>query len=513
MESAIAEFLPEAKNCIHIYFNRPSASDDGQPVPIAGPLQPEFTYQLFGENETILGYRDPNIRLDFIGGDMRPRVQIQYEEKVDLSTIPKFSEQQVDLDEAFREHLPEAAFSTTENGKPSPDMSTWKPPGTMIKDFKANGKSYEVWSASLADAAALQLWQNVQILVLFYVDGASPLELDEDWTYKRWTLHLLYEVTPSDGSASSSYILNGLATSHRYWLPPTTNVMRWARSLPSPPTSTNGASSPQRLPKLERADNDDSRIFKETVELLEQPCRERVSQFLIFPPYQGESLGTRMYQTLFDHYWKQPNVYEIPVEDPNEDFDVMRDYADVQYLRTVPEFSQLSIASTLAPEKLRKQCPIPREDILGNGVDLEALRHKCKIAPRQFNRLVEIHLLSTIPPHHRSRARISRKDKSNSENDRKYYFWRLALKARVYSQNADVLDQLSDDPEARVEQIEATVDRVQIEYEERLEGLKKRIAVAAEEQNGTLSRGTKRTRVIVESEDESSDDASKKQKL
>jgi histone acetyltransferase 1 len=377
-------------------------------------------------------------------------------------------------------------------------------------------KQYEIWSTSVADPAGLEIWRNMQVLVLLFVDGASPIELSEDWTYERWTLHLLYEVTPLEDTAVSPYTIAGFSTSHRYWIFPTLEVLRATNSLPSPPSSPNGDVKPQFPPRLELADNQESQFFKEHVDPLQLPSRERISQFLILPPYQGQSLGTRLYETIFNRYLKEQNVYEIAVEDPNVAFDAMRDYSDLVYLRKLPEFTNLTLAASLPPELLRKSAPIPRDQILGNGTDLTALRHKVKIVPRQFERMVELHLLSTLPPAHRNRARLTRKEKASNEDDRKYYFWRLAVKARIYRQNADTLDEMKDDPEQRVKILEDAVDRQLGEYEERLAEFERRQQWAdGEEQDageGTArqgkrrpaGRGMKRSRV-VEEEDEDDD--------
>jgi histone acetyltransferase 1 len=246
------------------------------------------------------------------------------------------------------------------------------------------------------------------------------------------------------------------------------------------------------------------------VNRLETSSRERISQFLILPPYQGRSLGSHLYEVIFEDLVKKPFIYEIPVEDPSEAFDAMRDYSDIVYLRKLSAFQSLSVASSLPPESLRKDSPIPRNQILGNGADLEKLRIETKIVSRQFYRMVELHTLSTIPSSNRNRARITRKAKSSNENDRKYYFWRLALKHRIYGQNADALDQM--EVSEKVEKLEAAVDNQQEEYEERLEGLEKRAAYAAGQGSSSGARSiSKRKRAIVEDEDddwEDMDDAS-----
>lgn len=369
----------------------------------------------------------------------------------------------------------------------------------------------------------------MEILVLLFIEGASKLELDDAWTYDRWSLHLLYEVTALEDPTVSPYTIAGFATSHRYWIFPTLEVLRSTKSLPSPPASSNGDATEQKLPRLELAPEGDreSRLFKDTLDPLQAPSRERISQFLILPPYQGQSLGSRLYETLFGYYVNMPNIYEIPVEDPSEAFDAMRDYSDIVYLRTLPAFKNLSIASSLPPEVLKG--PIPREQILGNGTDLTALRHESKIVRRQFNRLVELHLLSTIPPSHRNRARLTRKHKASNENDRKYYFWRLAVKDRIYQQSADVLDEMrKDDPKDVVDKLEDTVDEVVKEYEDRLKGIDAREKWASSSKNSRNAGGrgrelplpSKRKRTVVEDdeddwedEDEQSVASSKKVKV
>lgn len=420
--------------------------------------------------------------------------------------------EQVDIEQAFREHLPHSSFNPNtfeEKVEPDPTSSEWKPPGSMLHSFELQGKKYEIWTTSLANPVSLQMWKNMQVLVMLFIDGASPLELDEDWTYERWSLHLLYEVASLEDSSVSPYTIAGFSTSHRYWIFPTRDILRATHLLPSPPESTNGDASPEPLPRLKLSENTESELFVEHIDPLQCPCRERISQFLILPPYQGQSLGSRLYETIFNHYHKQSNVYEIPVEDPNEEFDVMRDFSDIQYLRKIPEFANLSLATSLPPDSFRKKEPVARDLILGNGADLNALRRKAKIVPRQFNRMVELHLLSTIPPAHRNRARLTRKEKSSNVEDRKYFFWRLALKARIWRQSADVLEELAkDDPQQAIEKVEDAVDKQQDEFQERLEGLERRLrwtSASADEDGGEVvpRRTMKRSRVVIEEDDES----------
>jgi histone acetyltransferase 1 len=452
-------------------------------------FNPSFTYTVIDEEEKIVGYKNPKIELDFRAHDLRPKLTIQFDEKLELKDVADIT--QVDLSpELFRAHLPEPTADDANAAS-----KDWKPPGQKMSSFAVGGKQYEIWKAPLMDDAARRIWKNMSILVLLFIEGATTEGLDDEETLDRWTLWLLYDVTPLADTTTTSYTLAGFSTSYRSWVFPTFDIMRRTKQLPSPPPEANGEALKYTPPRLTQ--DPTTFLFNEKLDRLETTSRERISQFLVLPPYQGQSLGSRLYEVIFKDLVEKPFIFEIPVEDPSEAFDAMRDYSDITYLRTLPAFQSLSVASNLSPNSLRKDSPIPRNQILGNGVDLEKLRHETKIVTRQFYRMVELHLLSTIPSSNRKRARITRKGKASNENDRKYYFWRLALKHRIYGQNADALDQM--DVSEKVERLEDAVDNQQEEYEERLEGLETRGTYASESSTRTKP---KRKRAIVDEEDE-----------
>ncbi|KAI0582133.1 Formyl-trans-N multi-domain protein [Pyrenophora tritici-repentis] len=450
MELNLDDWVTNSNECFDINLYR-STNKNG-PERLFDAFHPSYTYTVIEENETIAGYKNPSIQLDFRANDMKPQLKISFDQQLDLKKIsPDLN--QIDLSpELFREYLPE-----TINEAAAPAPAEWKPPGERQSSFSLHGKQYEIWKASMTDPEARRIWINMRLL------NVSP------------------------------YTLAGFSTSYRAWIFPTFEIARATKQLPSPAASVDGDGEKYTPPRLSQ--DPETFLFTDKLDLLQTPSRERISQFLVLPPYQGRLLGTRLYDHVFQDLATKPFIYEIPVEDPSEAFDAMRDYGDITYLRALLAFQKLSIASNIPPESLRKDSPIPRDQILGNGIDLEQLRKETKIVSRQFYRMVELHLLSTIPPNNRSRSRITRKAKSSNENDRRYYFWRLALKHRIYSQNADALDQMEDSAE-RVEKLESAVDSQQEEFEERLEGLEKRLSLAADDAAVPSAR-TKRKRAVA----------------
>ena len=183
-------------------------------------------------------------------------------------------------------------------------------------------------------------------------------------------------------------------------------------------------------------------------------------------------------------------VFEITVEEPNEDFDTLRDYCDMAYLNSMPtlpnmdvHFKDVNISDTIPIEDLAADNLVPTDQLLPLEA-LNILRHNAKIAPRQFQRLVEIHLLDTIPPRYRSTARQTRKSAAPDRNDRAYYFWRLLVKERIFMKNRDQLLQI--DEAERVGKVEETVAGVEDEYVERIDGYRHRVDRGLEEIMETL---------------------------
>ena len=209
-----------------------------------------------------------------------------------------------------------------------------------------------------------------------------------------------------------------------------------------------------------------------------------------------------MYNTFHD----STTCTEITVEDPNEAFDDLRDYCDYTCLLANGTFSQIKLNTSLSPTMTSKRIGVrvPTESILDLPL-LESLRQQNKIAPRQFSRLVELYLFSTIPIHNRQAgmSRLTQRGKASDEGDRAYYYWRLLVKQRVYKKNKDLLLQF--DKAERIDKLEETVGSLVGDYERLLRGLEARKTPKGEEgaANGGGERRERRKRKVVdENEDE-----------
>ena len=209
-----------------------------------------------------------------------------------------------------------------------------------------------------------------------------------------------------------------------------------------------------------------------------------------------------VYQSLLS----DPLVFEITVEDPSEAFDDLRDLNDLAFLRTQPEFEKLRINGSV---KAAKKSRIPTTQIISGG-DISTLRQKFKIAPRQFQRCLEMHLLTTIPASVRRKVvtnlkTITAKEQESAEYKKAqaaYRLWSLITKQRLYKHNRDSLQQLP--RTERVDKLEETLYGVEMDYLRLLRKLERGPGRHPEE-DATRGREDEGDEDEDEDEDDSSD--------
>lgn len=491
----VDEWSAKSNEALHLELH------DGQGE-VLQTFNPEFTYSIFGDEEAIFGYQDLDIQLSFASHNLEPRLRVNYGKKFEqLGDVAA-----TDIEELMRDFLPPVAFEKTPRS--SEEAYKWKPPGKQVHSYTNDKVNYEIWCADLSNKEARKILENVQVLVPLFIEGGSALELDHEGTAKRWKLWLLYanynNAIPSNPTISQ-YELAGYATSYRVFTFPSREIPSKADLelfLPTyqgideflPPPSLNIPN--ETMPTINPGGLQTPLDF---------PSRERLSQFLILPPHHRRGHGVQLYKTMLHNLTSRPNVREMTVEDPNEAFDDLRDLCDLHTLRANPTFSSLALNTTTIPaEKLKRDAPIPVETIVPLP-QRQTVLAEAKIDQRQFDRMVEAHLLSTIPAQHRSRSRITRKEKSSNDLDRAYYFWRLYVKHRLYVFNRDQLKQA--EAEERVEKLEAAADSVEEGYVkllERVEGLRDREgdAIGGAEGGVRSVRGKRKRAVALEDDAE-----------
>ncbi|KAI6359327.1 histone acetyltransferase 1 [Pyricularia grisea] len=433
-------------------------------------FHPRFTYPLFGEEEQIFGYQDLKINLQYHAPDMRPNVKITHSKK--FKSIGET--QPTDLDALLQEYLPPVAFAKNREFQDAIRLmpADWTPPGEILSEFDgADGAKFEIRRSSLADDATRQIIDRVQLLILLFIEGGSYIGTDTNDSLDRWDIFFLYNKKPSKTDGTSRYQFAGYSTVYKFF-------------------------PLQRFPLEPKEARENLELPSGEFPFSNLRSRTRISQFLILPPFQKSGNGSRLYRTIYEYCLRDPNVIEVTVEDPNEAFDDMRDVADLDFLRQKTEFTDL---------KINTEIHIPRQGAAPRGIvdEIKSEEVRClyRIAPRQFSRVLEMHLMSrlaeTVRPTLTDTKIVAKPTKAETHE---YDLWKLFVKQRLYRHNKEVLSQL--DRHDRIDRLNETLGSVELEYA--------RILALAERRSQATTSNLKRKLENVKNEEGS---ASKKARV
>ncbi|EER31908.1 hypothetical protein CTRG_04691 [Candida tropicalis MYA-3404] len=278
-------------------------------------FQPTFTYPIFGDAETIYGYKDLNIFLCFDHFTFKPFLNIKYTEK--LNDDPEI----IDIKKTIDEYLPNSTIFKDEvkwvDSIEEEKKNGYKIPGELIDSFELKDKEYEVYKIDLKSEIGYELHQRLQILVLLFIEAGSFIDAKDE----LWNLYVFYEKGNSKDNSEPSIV--GFTTAYNYW----------------------------KYPGAEKFDSANHEV------------RIKISQFIILPMYQGQGLGQLFYTHLFNKWLKDDSIIEVVIEDPNESFDDLRDRADLKRLNEDPEFDFNDVTTTVDKnwiEKTRKRLKLEK---------------------------------------------------------------------------------------------------------------------------------------------------------
>lgn len=182
-----------------------------------------------------------------------------------------------------------------------------------------------------------------------------------------------------------------------------------------------------------------------------ESVRVRISQFIIFPPYQRKGHGSHLYRHMYSTFLATPTIWDITVEDPNDEFQMLRDIHDFHMLQSKKAFSVLP------------PLPVPKIAVWNKAT--ETLRRQWKLSKRQAERMAELWLLSQV------QALSPKSPKSPNGVTVDERSLRLHIKKRIWRQNEEVLSAINE--EERRQKVQASYDGVIEEYAEALEAIQK----------------------------------------
>ncbi|GAA5935242.1 hypothetical protein JCM1841_002861 [Sporobolomyces salmonicolor] len=373
--------------------------------PLIEAFSPGFVYPIYGEEETIFGYRGLSIDYRFASGSLAQYLHISYDAKFPETPTVKADDPEKTLYEfippSYAKVLPE--FEKTVEK----DAREFRPLGSKIGAYrmrpagrgKGKGKAqagslpertwekveegegdddtvlYEAYWSNWDTPGFREFHRRAQIFVLLYIEGASYID-EED---ARWEFVTLFERRKRGDTIS--YHFAGYVSFYSFFCWPDTK-------------------------------------------------RLRLAQFVLLPIYHGQGHGSALYNLCYRNILSRDEISELTVEDPSETFEDMRDKCDLYTLLEGGDLKGLS-------------APVDR-------AFAESIRKKYKLADRQFYRLVEMILLLTlsVPP---------------TSADAAAKAFRLTVKKRLYLFNKEQLLQIEDKDERKAK-LQETFESVVSDY-------------------------------------------------
>jgi len=256
-------------------------------------FSPNYTYQLFGDHESIFGYKDLKIKIICSSGSLCPYLEITYSDKYTDTAMDDESIEADDIMNILQEYLPSHIMTHYDvfANTVQKELYGFKPRGEKIHEYSIQDKEgvegcYEIYKCSFSDDRFREYHQRMQFLTLMFIEGSSYI----DDTDNKWEIYTTY--MKSGKNETTSYHLIGYCTAYPFYC--------WPENV-----------------------------------------RMRISQFLILPPYQKMKHGSILYQSIYELFKARKEVIEMTVEDPSEEFSDMRDKNDYRYLHEHHAFDGL----------------------------------------------------------------------------------------------------------------------------------------------------------------------------
>lgn len=268
-------------------------------------FHPLMAHQIFGESESIFGYKDLRVRILYTAGPLHIYIGTEYSSRVNEISGGDIKADNVVL--TIAEKLPEGCFfiNMDEFLKTLDKADKFQPFGEKLSEHQvtdAQGKErlFEIYHCDYKVQAFLKFFSRLQTFILWFVDAASYIDIDDT----QWSFFVCYEKYKND-NGDYQYATTGYTTVYEYYAYP-------------------------------------------------QHIRPRISQVLVLPPFQKLGIGTSFVETIYKHYQSQKNVVDMTVEDPSDDFQRLRNFVDARLCKGLKSFGRDAIKKGFNKEMIRE---------------------------------------------------------------------------------------------------------------------------------------------------------------
>lgn len=233
-------------------------------------FHPWMSHQIFGDSETIFGYKGLHVKLYYHSGSLLTYLNMNFHEKVP----PSLGINPDSVLKNIAEQIPEGYHSNLEEFlKKLPEQDNFTPMGEKVCSYFVEDIEYEVYHGTIETPRLKKYHERLQTFILWYIDAASFIDTDDE----KWNFYFLFE--KKKGALNPIYSIAGYMTVYHYYAYP-------------------------------------------------NKFRPRISQMLILPPFQRRGHGVRLLEAVNKQYLGNLDAIDITVEDPSDDFVRCRDYID-----------------------------------------------------------------------------------------------------------------------------------------------------------------------------------------
>jgi histone acetyltransferase 1 len=312
-------------------------------------FKPEYTHQIFGDEEIIFGYK--NLKVDYFltPGSLDAYIGLNFKEKISAQRFEGIEPDNVF--EAFNNFGCSPGYTTNLNvfsEKMTADQQ-FRPYGNKVSEYTrqlADDKvgTFEIYKVDstlpeFEDQKFIDYMLRVQTMLVYYIETSCFVDTEDP----QWTYYLLYEKRKLSNS-EYRYLTIGYVSLYNYYAFP-------------------------------------------------DKTRSRISQVMIFPLYERMGHGAELVESVYRDAIQNPNVADITAEDPSPEFIRIRDFITTRMCLTLDSFKD--------KEKLKKG--------YSNEMAKEALS-KYKMPKLQSRRCYEILRLAAINPNKQDELKDYRLD-------------------------------------------------------------------------------------------------------
>ncbi|MFT7799535.1 histone acetyltransferase type B catalytic subunit [Arapaima gigas] len=297
MEKKLAEYKCDTNEAIGLKLVRfPEDVEDESTT-----FHPEYSHQLYGDDEVAFGYKGLQIQLYYTAGNLNILFKVKYTARVS----EKFDcVEPDDVEGKIHEIIPPGFCTNADDFITLLEKeANFKPFGSLLHTYSVHSGeegediTYQIYKASSFPASYTGLrgadmtcpgfceyHKRLQTFLIWFIETASFIDVDDD----RWDFFLIFEKYNKDGETLFATV--GYMTVYNYYVYP-------------------------------------------------DKTRPRVSQMLVLPPFQGEGHGAQLLEAVHRFYCAFPLVQDITAEDPSENYVKLRDFVLAKLCQSLPSFS------------------------------------------------------------------------------------------------------------------------------------------------------------------------------